>query len=200
MNVPSLKDLMVPISEYATVSKDANVFEAVTALDKAQKEFDQNRYRHRAVLVLDREGRVVGKLSQHDIIQALEPARKKLNGTNNTVLDRFGFGGCLVESVREQYTLWHKPLDNICEKADSQTVGTYMYRPGEDEYIEETASVNEGIRRLITGRHHSLLITRGKKITGILRLSDIFEYVCNEMASCEYPRKREGETMDTDRS
>ena len=51
-----VKDLMVPLSEYATVTEGSTLFEAVMALEKAQEEFDSNhsKYHHRAVLVLDK--------------------------------------------------------------------------------------------------------------------------------------------------
>lgn len=42
-------------------------------LEKSQKRFDDERYRHRAILVLDNSGNVVGKLSQLDVLKALEP-------------------------------------------------------------------------------------------------------------------------------
>ena len=45
-----VKDLMVPISEYATVAKGSTLFEAVLALEKAQEEYDHSKYHHRAVL------------------------------------------------------------------------------------------------------------------------------------------------------
>ena len=58
-----VKDLMVPLSEYATVTENARLFEAVLALEKAQENFEDEhtRYRHRAVLVLDKKGKVIGK-------------------------------------------------------------------------------------------------------------------------------------------
>ncbi len=54
----SVKDLMVPLSEYATVSEDATLYEAVLSLERAQENFEDKhtRYRHRAILVLDQEG------------------------------------------------------------------------------------------------------------------------------------------------
>jgi CBS domain-containing protein len=73
-----IKDLMVPLADYATVSEYATLSEAVLALKEAQKNFDQDRYRHRAVLVLDKSGKVVGKVSQIDALKALEP---KYRGT-----------------------------------------------------------------------------------------------------------------------
>ena len=59
---------MVPLSEYATVPEDASLYEAVVALEKAQKEFKTHlvkapeefgskRHPHRAILVLDKTAR-----------------------------------------------------------------------------------------------------------------------------------------------
>ena len=50
-----VKDLMVPLSEYATVPEGSTLFEAVLALEKAQEEYDRTKYRHRAVLILDKK-------------------------------------------------------------------------------------------------------------------------------------------------
>ncbi len=55
MKTFTVLDLMVPLSEYATVSDDASLCDAIVALEKAQEEFDQTRYRHRAILVFDQE-------------------------------------------------------------------------------------------------------------------------------------------------
>ena len=44
-----VKDLMVPLSEYATVPMGSTLFEAVLALEKSQEEFDHTKYRHRGV-------------------------------------------------------------------------------------------------------------------------------------------------------
>ncbi len=43
MKAKIIKDLMVPLSEYVTVSKDATLFEAVLALEQAQAEADPTR-------------------------------------------------------------------------------------------------------------------------------------------------------------
>ena len=73
-----VKDLMVPLSEYATVSDDATLCDAILALEKAQEEFDQTRYRHRAVLIYDKNQKIIGKISQLDALKALEPKYKEL--------------------------------------------------------------------------------------------------------------------------
>lgn len=72
-----VKDLMVSLSEYATVSEDATLFEAVLALEKAQEAFEKNRYTHRAILVRGKSGDIIGKISQLDVLMGLEPNYKR---------------------------------------------------------------------------------------------------------------------------
>ena len=104
----TLADLMVPLAEYAVVHEDASIMEAVEALDKAQKSFDRNRYRHRAVLVVNQDKKVIGKLSQHDIIQALEPEHMETKTPKKGALSHFGFGKAFIEAVSVQYSSWDK--------------------------------------------------------------------------------------------
>ncbi|MCF8050142.1 MAG: response regulator [Desulfobacterales bacterium] len=175
MESGSLKELMVPIDEYATVSENANVFEAISALEEAQNSFNPERYRHRAILVLDEEKRVVGKLNQHDIIQALEPQYKKSKERSERVLGHFGFGQTFIESVSSHYSMWDNPLQDIYKKTFEQNVKSFMHVPTEAEYIEDSASMNDAIHRLIIGKHQSLLVTGGSGVVGVLRLTDVFE-------------------------
>ncbi|MBT6751298.1 MAG: CBS domain-containing protein, partial [Desulfobacula sp.] len=69
-----VKDLMVPLTEYATVFEDATLSDAIDALETAQSKFDKSRYRHRAILVCEKKTRkILGKISQMDVIRTLEP-------------------------------------------------------------------------------------------------------------------------------
>jgi CBS domain-containing protein len=174
-----VKELMVPLAEYATVSEDATLSQAVMALDKAQKDFNHTRYRHRAILVLDKNNRVVGKLSQHDVIKALEPNYRKIQRLKS--LDRFGISPELVRSMMEQYSLWDRPLESLCSTASKEKVKEIMYTPTEGEYIEEDASLDAAMHRLVVGHHHSLLVTKGRSIVGILRLTDVFSLISQKL-------------------
>ena len=42
MKTKTVKDLMRPVSEYRTISADANLYQAAEALNQVQKEFEQN--------------------------------------------------------------------------------------------------------------------------------------------------------------
>ncbi|NIV91730.1 CBS domain-containing protein, partial [candidate division KSB1 bacterium] len=73
MKTIKVKELMVPLKKYATVSKEATLREAVLALEKAQATLDPVQHKHRAVLVLGEDGKVVSKMTMKDILVAIEP-------------------------------------------------------------------------------------------------------------------------------
>ena len=179
----TVKDMMVPLSEYATVSEDATLGEAVKALRKAQAEFGKTRDKHRAILISDKNNQIVGKLSQLDVVRALEP--KYLKFDEEKSLDRFGLSKEYMKSMVEQHHLWEKSLDDICKKASELIVKTFMYTPTEGEYVKEDTSLEEAINQLIIFRHQSLLVTRGKEIVGILRLTDVFKEISNRISACQ---------------
>jgi len=67
------------------------------------------------------------------------------------------------------------------KKSAEIRVTDFMYTPGEGEYVEASITLDEAINQLVIGRHQSLLVTEAKKITGILRLTDVFMAVFNEI-------------------
>jgi len=180
-----VKDLMVPLDEYATVSEEATLFEAVVALEKAQEKLDRSRFKylHRAVLVFDENNNIVGKISQLDVLRALEPKYGEMGDQQS--ISRFGFSQKFLQSLREQFSLLDRPFDEACKKAAQVKVKTFMYTPTEGEYIEEDSSLDVAIHRLVMGRHQSLLVTREKKIVGILKLTDVFAEIFQTMKTCE---------------
>jgi CBS domain-containing protein len=179
-----IKDLMVPLEEYATVSVNATLFDAVMALEKAQEELDRSRYHylHRAVLVFDKKNHIVGKISQLDVLKALEPKYQEMGEPSS--LSKAGFSNGFIRDMLEQYSLWDKPLADICTRGSKIRVKDFMYTPTEGEYVDEEATLEEGIHMLVVGHHHSLLVTRKKKIVGVLRLTDVFNDVFQRMKTC----------------
>ncbi|MEN8199240.1 MAG: CBS domain-containing protein [Thermodesulfobacteriota bacterium] len=169
-----VKDLMVSLSEYATVSEDDTLLEAVVALERAQENFDHSRYHHRAILVRGQDGKIVGKLSQLDVLKGLEPKYQDLD--NHKGMTSYGFSQHFIELSFEQCSLWDTPLEQVCQKAAHRRVKEFMYSPTEGECVTEETSLDTAIHQLIVGRHQSLLVTddSGETLTGILRLTDVF--------------------------
>ncbi|MBF0303706.1 MAG: CBS domain-containing protein [Desulfamplus sp.] len=177
-----VKELMVSLSKYATVDETATLFEAVLALEKAQATYQGTKYPHRAILVIGANGQVLGKVSQMDVLRALEPKYAEMQETSNLAM--YGFSSKFIKSLVNYYNLWDSPLTDLCKKAGEISVTKFMRKPTEGEYIEESASLDEAIHQLVCGYHQSLIVTKDDKITGILRLTDVFDSVCTAMKTC----------------
>ncbi len=177
-----VKDLMVPLSEYATVPDTATLYEAVLALEKAQEEYDHSKYHHRAILVYDKNKQIIGKVSQMDVLRALEPKYDEIQGESG--LARFGFSKKFMKSMLEYYHLFDKPFEDICAKAGNQNVIRFMSSFSEGEHVEDDATLDEAIHQLVLGHRQSLLVTHQNDIVGILRLTDVFAAVFHAMKAC----------------
>lgn len=180
-----VKDLMVPREEYAVIGEDATIYEAISALEKAQQEFDKTKYRHRAILVENKAGRIVGKLGQVDVLRSLEPKYEEMSADRPGIA-KYGFSRKFLLSMLETYNLFEKPLGDICQKAGMEKVSRYMHRPTEGEYIDENDSLDRAIHLLVVGHHQSLLVKRGDRIAGLLRLTDVFAAVFHTMKECKF--------------
>jgi CBS domain containing-hemolysin-like protein len=178
-----VKKIMVPLADYATVSQDASLHDAVLALKEAQTKFKQNLYRHRAVLVYDDSNRIVGKLGMFDVLHALEPRYKEID---LEAISRFGYSSGFIKSALEEFKLWENPLDDICRRASRFKVKDIMHTPTQGEYVDEDAGLNEAVHQFLMGHHQSLLVTRNKDIVGILRLADVFYEISIMIERCYY--------------
>ncbi|MBI9074688.1 MAG: CBS domain-containing protein [Desulfatibacillum sp.] len=173
---------MVPLDQYATVHEDANLYEAVIALEECQAR--QDNPDPRAILVVDKKNHVVGKMSFLDVIKALEPSYE-------TILEsrpgsaRLGFSRRFLKLLADDYKLWSNPLDEICKKAADIKVKDVMYSPSsEGEFVSEDATLPEAMHQIIMGHHQSLLVMKNKRITGILRVKEVFAQVVESMKAC----------------
>ncbi len=177
-----VKDLMVPLEEYATVLEDATLYDAILALEKAQTAFDPKKHKHRAILVLDKSGKVVGKVAIFDILIALEPKYGQLEAEG--ALSRSGYSTELINSMLKDNVLWNEPFEFICSKALKLKVNDFMAVLSDGVYINETATLGEAIHQIVIQKHQSLLVNRGSDVVGLLRLTDVFTTICDKIKTC----------------
>ena len=182
MQTIKVKDLMVPLANCATVSEDATLYEAVMALEEAQSNVETGRDMHRAVLVRDRRGRVIGRISQLDARRGLEP--KYGESDRLTEASKLVYSPEVLKSMLEEYYRWKKPLEDIRKKAAEVKVSAMMSTPSSGEFLEDEATLDEAIHRLVMGGYHSLLVKRGDDILGVLRLSDVYARIAEMIKVC----------------
>jgi len=179
-----VKDFMVPISEYASVTVGTSLIDAVKALEKAQEKYTTSKYQHRAILVLDESGRIIGKISQLRALKAIEPDSQ--SNSEIEQLKEFNFSDNYVAQLRDLYRSHGKIMSkDSLRDASTKKVEEFMQTPSPGEYVSENCSLDTAIHRLVAGTHLSLLVTRNEKIVGILRISDVFAAVFHKMSELE---------------
>jgi len=179
-----VKDLMSPISEYATVPKGSTLLDAVRALEKAQAEFKNNNFQHRRVMVTDSDGKIIGKLSQMTVLHALEFGNRQ--SVSFTDIEDFGFTSKFITDVREQRKIRYASMEETCAKIITMNVEEFMKIPSPGEYVDKEASLGSIAHQFLKGSHLSLLVTAEKdEIVGILSLSNVSGAIFRVMQELE---------------
>jgi len=183
MEVSSIESIMVPLEMYATVHEDATLYEAVKALEESQANQDRSKYHylHRAILVLNHNNKVVGKISQLDILMALEPRYVELGDIRS--IAKAGLKPSFIFSMMEKFSLFDKPLIEMCREAAGVKVSKLMYAPGTGERIAIDTDLSKAIHMFVIGQHQSLLVIKDGEIVGILRLTDVLQEIFKIMSS-----------------
>lgn len=182
MKTKTVKDIMRPVSEYETISTEANLYEAAVALYEVHRRHGTDPQLHRVLLITNENGEIVGKISQLDVLRFLEPKGKPI--ARSRLISRFGVGEKYLNPMLDQRKFWEKPLFDLCRDAGRLKVKRLIHEPMEGEFVEEDASLTEAVHQIALEHHQSLLVTRGKKIVGVLRQKDIFEVVYETLGVC----------------
>jgi hypothetical protein len=88
MTIRLVKDIMLPLAEYAVVNANATVMEALEQLRESLSRLKPHQHRHRAVLVRDDGGRIIGKMGHLEFLRALLPEQPAFSSPS--VLDSAG--------------------------------------------------------------------------------------------------------------
>ena len=177
-----VNSLMVPISDYATIHEDANMQEAMQAFENGNKRYGKAPYRHQSLVVLDSGRQVIGRLSQVDMMRALEPRYRELG--ESRWIARSPLSKKVLTTLHEQFQLWEQPLEVMCRAMEKAKVKDYMQEPTEGEFVSPDDPLTIAAHRIVMGHHHSLLVTRGREILGILRSTDLFNALYDMMTEC----------------
>jgi len=174
-----VKDFMVPIAKFPRISDTATFSGAVMALERAQEEFLSGKREQRILLVTDAENKVIGKLSPIDVVRGLEPNYEKLVDEQSSIyVEKFDY---VIQPLKDQTTLWAKPLDDLCDKAKDVLVKDFIQPTRASQVIDQEANLNSAFHRFVMYRHDSLFVMEGKKLVGLLRFTDVYKEISRKI-------------------
>lgn len=183
MSTHSIRELMVPLSNYATVTQEASLFEAVLALKEAQAAFTERTYKHRAILIFDENNEVVGKVNLASVLKALEPKYGDMLSDDSP--SHAGFSTEFQREMIESFKLWDSSLKDLCAKAAKLKVKSFMMTLKKEEQVEVNAPLEVAIHQLVLGQLQSLIVMENESVVGLLRLTDVYESVAETVMACE---------------
>jgi hypothetical protein len=161
-----VKNLMVPLSECPKVAEDLCLTDAVSVLETWRQKVESREYRLRVLLVHDADQKITGTLRHQDMLRVFAPGKEK---------------SPFFPISSKGQTTWSDLLAASHSIAREVRVGDVKHIPGEAEFIDENAPLEEGFYRLLKYPSLHLMVRSGEGVTGILRLSDIFSLLCQEI-------------------
>lgn len=176
----TVRDLMVPIEQYAVVSEDATLLDALYALDHTQKLNDESSHQHRAVLVRSHSGRIIGKVGHLAFLRAVRTTREQFSSSSQ--LDRAGVHEEMMQASERAYRLLSEDVCDLCSQARTIHVRQAMHPVS--ERIEENANLLDALDAFDRWQTLSLLVTRYDRAIGLLRVVDLFDEIASIMKRC----------------
>ncbi len=180
-----VRELMIPIDEFPTISCKSTFLEAMEALEKAQEEFNAGNVPENILLVHDEEGKIVGKISPMDIVFGLEPNYSQIE--NLETFSQYGLVKSALDIVKKQYKLWQKPFAELCRKAYDIKIENIIKMPPSEHMVKADDKMDAAFHLFVLLRHGSLFVKNGKKIIGLLRFSDVYKKIRQTMQECPLP-------------
>ncbi|MBN1849971.1 MAG: CBS domain-containing protein [Deltaproteobacteria bacterium] len=181
MEKMKVQDLMISAERFPKISRDATLFEALAALEKAQGKYMSGESEQRILMIEDEKGKVVGKLSPIDLLRGLETNYNKVDMEN--VLTRFGLS-YMWKSMQKDYHLWENPFRDLCRKADEVRIKDFIKAPSEGQCVSLNDSLAKCLHLFVMNRHDALFVLEGDDIVGLLRFSDVYRKVSETMKEC----------------
>jgi CBS domain-containing protein len=169
----TVRDAMLKLEEYAVVSEEANLLDALRTLEESQEQLSGGRHPHRAVLVKNDEGRIVGKLGHVAFLKALEPHYDEMADVG--AMARAAMTGKFMSSIMDDMALWQQDLSTYIARAKDTKVKHVMHPA--TVRVDVDAPIGEAIHKLVISQTLSLLVTKEDRVVGVIRLSDVFHII-----------------------
>jgi CBS domain-containing protein len=167
-----VKDRMIPIQLYSTVSKDATLREAALALRESYCELESGMCTEagpRTVLVLDEKGHLAGILDFRSFLSTLIP---EIAGKLSQKLEALGvlmtFAEADASSVDESALDFNA---RVLKNAQTKVSDIMLKIRGT---IDAEATLLEALKMIFRNKITVLPVCEGEKLVGVLRDTDLF--------------------------
>jgi CheY-like chemotaxis protein len=159
-----VRDVMIPITDYTTITEEQSVGEAVRKLRESfSAAVCTSRLMetgHRSILVFDRQGRVKGMLAIVDLLRAIMPAY--LSAPKPSMAD----------AIQYSPMFWRGAFNREIELVARRRVGEIM-APA-PMTINDDANLMEAAYTMVTCKMRRMVVMRGGEVAGIVREQDLF--------------------------
>ena len=183
MEKMKVRDLMVSTDKFPKISDTATLFEALSALEKAQEAYLSGESQQRILLVENEKKQVIGKISPIDLFKGLERKYNKLNVEET--LDKFGLK-YIWSSMQKDYNLWESPFKDLCRKAADVHVKDFVKIPNEGQTVDAKDTLSKCFHLFVVNRHDTLFVMEKNEFIGMLRFSDVYREVVQTMKECKF--------------
>jgi len=177
-----ISELMRPIDTFPAIPSDSTFLDGVMALESADEQFKSGNAPERILLVHDMKGKVIGKISPMDIVQGLEPKYDDIDHFKSNQYSQMIRSSLLA--MKDEFRLWHRPLGELCEKANSIKIHNFIKMPTPDHMVMIDDNVDIAFHLFVVRRHGSLFVKDGQNIVGLILFSDIYKKIRETMKSC----------------
>ena len=182
METKLVREVMIPIESYVTVHEEDSLFDVIQTLE-GSKIANKGRA-HSDAVVVDEEGKFIGKVTMIDIFRALEPNYNKINVDEIIAGGKGELTEDMITAATKDFDFWVAPSKTICERGQARKVSEIMHVPKTREYIMEEESIEKALHLYVLGAHQPLIVKKGETVTGLLRFGDIFEVVRENLLMC----------------
>ena len=178
-----VRDLMVPADKFTKISSEASIYEGLAALESAQEKYLSGKSEQRILLVEDKGGKIMGKMSPIDLLSGLETKYQKIN--YEETLKHLGLR-YIWTAMEEEYQLWGDPFKDLCRKASKVKIKEFIKAPSEGQTVFPDDPIGKSLHLFIMNRHDSLFVFAADKIIGLLRFSDVYRKASQTMKECGF--------------
>jgi CBS domain-containing protein len=177
-----VRDLMMPISDYAVTSVDKTLQEATLKMRKIYCEVDKDekctKGGDRTSLVMDPDGKLVGIIDFQCILRALMP---EICGTFSDKLAALGLSIAFAEADAHDLDEAKAGFKERVLQNASTKVGNIMLKLR--GHIDADVDIVKALKLMHRNRVTVLPVYEGDKVVGVLRDSDLFLAAANILAN-----------------